>query len=53
MQLAGSVVLVTGGAKRIGRAIGLALAERGADIAITYRASAREAAAVVRDIKAL
>ena len=41
--LAGKTVLVTGGAKRIGRAIALALAEAGADVAITYRNSEAEA----------
>jgi NAD(P)-dependent dehydrogenase (short-subunit alcohol dehydrogenase family) len=42
--LAGKRALVTGGAKRIGRAIALALAEAGADVAITYRGSEIEAA---------
>lgn len=41
--LKGKTVLVTGGAQRIGRAISLALAERGADVAITYLASQVEA----------
>jgi 3-oxoacyl-[acyl-carrier protein] reductase/pteridine reductase len=41
--LAGSTALVTGAAKRIGRAIALSLAEAGADIAITYRRSRAEA----------
>lgn len=36
-------MLVTGGARRLGRAIALALAEAGADVAITYRASVRDA----------
>jgi NAD(P)-dependent dehydrogenase (short-subunit alcohol dehydrogenase family) len=39
MILAGRVVLVTGGALRIGRAIALALANRGAHIALSYRTS--------------
>jgi NAD(P)-dependent dehydrogenase (short-subunit alcohol dehydrogenase family) len=40
--LLGKSALVTGGARRIGRAIALALAAAGADVTITYRAS-REA----------
>ncbi len=41
--LAGKTVLVTGGAKRIGRAIALEMAGAGADVAITYRGSEMEA----------
>ncbi len=48
--LSGKVVLVTGAAKRLGRAIALAAADRGADVAITYRQSAREARAVVGEL---
>jgi pteridine reductase len=48
--LSGKTVLVTGGAKRLGRAIALAAAENGADVAITYRKSAREARAVVGEV---
>lgn len=51
--LAGKSVLVTGGAKRIGREIALTLARAGADMTITYRASREEAARTVRDIEAL
>src|SRR5271166_6025417 len=46
-ELSGRTLLVTGAAKRLGRAIALAAAENGADVAITYRESAREARAVV------
>jgi NAD(P)-dependent dehydrogenase (short-subunit alcohol dehydrogenase family) len=49
----GKVALVTGGAKRIGRAIALALAQRGWDVAVHYRSSAAEAEATVREIQAL
>ena len=43
--------LVTGGARRIGRAIALDLAERGFSVAIHYRASAADAEEVVNTIK--
>ena len=48
--LSGKTVLVTGAAKRLGRAIALAAAESGASVAITYRESAREARAVVEEL---
>src|SRR5271168_1384847 len=48
--LSGKTVLVTGAAKRLGRAIALAAAERGADVAITYRESAREARLVAEEL---
>jgi NAD(P)-dependent dehydrogenase (short-subunit alcohol dehydrogenase family) len=44
--------LVTGGALRVGRALALALAEAGMDVAIAYHASARQAASTVRELKA-
>lgn len=44
MQLAGKAALVTGGAVRVGKAITLMLAEQGADVAIVYHTSEREAA---------
>jgi NAD(P)-dependent dehydrogenase (short-subunit alcohol dehydrogenase family) len=45
--------LVTGGAKRLGRATALALAEAGFDVAIHYATSAGEAAETVAAIEAL
>jgi 3-oxoacyl-[acyl-carrier protein] reductase/pteridine reductase len=51
--LHGKSALVTGGARRIGRAIALSLAQAGADVAITYRTSSAEAAQTVRDIETL
>jgi pteridine reductase len=53
MELKGRVALVTGGAKRVGRAIARAAAERGAAVAITYRSSADEAEAAVREFQSL
>ncbi len=50
--LAGRSALVTGGAKRIGRAIALTLAEHGADVAITFLDSQPEAEQTVRDLAA-
>jgi NAD(P)-dependent dehydrogenase (short-subunit alcohol dehydrogenase family) len=48
--LAGKTVLITGAAKRIGRAIALLLAESGANVAITYLGSQTEAEATVQAI---
>jgi NAD(P)-dependent dehydrogenase (short-subunit alcohol dehydrogenase family) len=48
--LHGKVALVTGGARRLGRASALALAQAGADVAITFRNSAREARETVIDL---
>ena len=50
MQLKNKVALVTGGAVRLGKAIAVALAQRGADVAITYNSSAGPAEAVVAEI---
>jgi NAD(P)-dependent dehydrogenase (short-subunit alcohol dehydrogenase family) len=48
-----SAVLVTGAAKRLGRAIALRLARDGYDVALHYRSSKPEAEALAADIKAL
>lgn len=52
-SLTGQSALVTGGARRIGRAIALALAAAGADVTITYRHSADEAVETVDAIEQL
>jgi len=51
-ELTGKRALVTGGSRGIGAAIALALAEKGADVALTYERSADRAADVVRGIEA-
>ncbi|GGF74873.1 3-ketoacyl-ACP reductase [Azorhizobium oxalatiphilum] len=51
-ELAGKRALVTGASRGIGAAIALALADKGADVAITYERSADRAAEVVRAIEA-
>jgi NAD(P)-dependent dehydrogenase (short-subunit alcohol dehydrogenase family) len=48
--LRGKACLITGAARRLGRASALALAQAGADVAITYRNSAREAQHTVVDL---
>ena len=49
----GKKALVTGSSRGVGKAIALALAEAGADVAVNYRSSAEEAAAVVEEIRSL
>ncbi|MGH7594128.1 MAG: SDR family oxidoreductase [Gemmatimonadales bacterium] len=52
MELAGRVALVTGGARRMGRAFALGLAEQGMRVGIHYGASGAAAAALVKDLAA-
>ncbi|MGA2119642.1 MAG: 3-oxoacyl-ACP reductase family protein [Bryobacteraceae bacterium] len=52
-DLKGKVALVTGSSRGIGRAIALALAEAGADIALNFRSRAAEAEAVEHEIRRL
>lgn len=47
------VACITGGARRVGRAIGLELARRGCDLAVTYLTSTDEASDLVREASAL
>ena len=51
-ELAGRVALVTGGSRGIEAAIAMALAERGADVAITFRSAAERARSVVSAVEA-
>ena len=53
ISLSGKSALVTGGARRIGRAIALSLAGSGADVTITYRTSADDAVETVDAIEQL
>lgn len=51
MKLKGKVALVTGSAKRVGRAIALSLARKGVHVAIHYRTSPKEANSVVSEAR--
>ena len=53
MELRGRTALVTGAAKRVGRAIALAIAGRGADVVIHYKSSASEAHETVEAVQRL
>jgi pteridine reductase len=53
VDIEGKVALVTGAAKRVGRCIALALAERGAELVVHYRTSEREAQEVLALAKKL
>lgn len=53
MELKDRVVMVTGGARRLGRAVALTLAGRGADVVIHYGQSREEAEALAVEIRSL
>ena len=53
MNLQSSLILVTGGAHRVGKAIALALAGEGCDIAFTYHAAEEQAQQTRAEIEAL
>jgi NAD(P)-dependent dehydrogenase (short-subunit alcohol dehydrogenase family) len=52
LSLPGRVALVTGASRGIGRAIALAMAQAGADVAVNYRRDAEAAQATVAEIRA-
>ena len=52
-DLTGKTALVTGGSRGLGRAIALALAGQGADVAVNYRGNATAADEVAQQITAL
>lgn len=52
MNLSGKTALVTGGARRVGRAISVALARAGADVVVNYRNSEAEARQLVEELAA-
>lgn len=51
-MLNGKTAVVTGGAKGIGRAIALKLADLGANIVVNYRSSEKEAESIINELKA-
>lgn len=53
MELKGKVALVTGAAKRLGRAIALALGEQGCHVAVHYRSSEQEAMETVATLQSM
>jgi pteridine reductase len=53
METTGRIALVTGGARRVGRAFSIALAEAGCDVVVNYNRSERDAHATVADIERL
>jgi len=53
IDLSGQIALVTGASRGIGRAIALAMARAGADLALNYRRSAPEAVSLAQEIAAL
>ena len=52
-DLQGKTCVITGGAKRLGRAIAVAAANSGANVAITFRNSQREAERLIEELSGL
>jgi pteridine reductase len=50
--LQGKTIFITGAARRLGKAIALAMAQAGANVAFTYRSSANEAGETLKEIEA-
>lgn len=53
MEIRGKTALVTGGARRVGKAITLALAQGGADVIINYHHSSQEAQATAAEARSM
>jgi 3-oxoacyl-[acyl-carrier protein] reductase/pteridine reductase len=51
-DLKGKTVFITGGARRLGRAIALVMAQSGANVAFTFRSSAKETGQTLKQIEA-
>jgi NAD(P)-dependent dehydrogenase (short-subunit alcohol dehydrogenase family) len=52
MNLDGAVAVITGGARRLGRHMAVALASEGADVAVNYRSSEADARATAEMVRA-
>jgi NAD(P)-dependent dehydrogenase (short-subunit alcohol dehydrogenase family) len=50
-DLKGKTVFITGGARRLGKAIALAMAQAGANVAFTFRSSSNEAGQTLKEIQ--
>ncbi len=53
MQIRGSTALITGGGRRVGRSISLALADAGADVVVHYNRSETDALATVKEASSM
>ena len=51
-DLRGKTVFITGAARRLGKAIAIAMAKAGANVAFTFRSSSKEAEETLQEIKA-
>ena len=53
MELSGSIALVTGGSREIGKNVVQSVAERGADVILTYQSSEADAEALVAEVEGM